>query len=187
MKALAFIKAFFTTFFLFLVLIVGVLVYVSSKGDFYGWRMLIVKSGSMVPKISTGSLIFIQKENEYKKDDIVTFGSVNNPDTLITHRIVEVEEVDGNKVIRTKGDFNQIEDKDKSPYISIIGKYIFGIPYFGYVIDYAKTPVGVVLLVIVPGTIIIYDEFQNIKKHATAMLSNRNNKKQSSDTEDPEA
>lgn len=178
MKVFALIKAFFTTFFLFLVLVVGVLVYVSSKGDFYGWRMLVVKSGSMEPKIKTGSLIFIQKQSEYQKDDIVTFGSVNDANTLITHRILEVEESDGNKVIRTKGDFNQIEDKDKAPYSSIVGEYNFGIPFLGFLIDFAKTPPGVVILVIIPATIIIYDEFQNIKKHVSGMLAKRKEKKE---------
>lgn len=178
MKFFSLIKAFFTTFFLFLVLIVGVSVYLSSKGDIQGWRMLIVKSGSMEPKIKTGSLIFVQRQETYNKDDIVTFGSPNTPDTLITHRIIEIEEKDGDKLITTKGDFNQIEDKDKTPYALIVGKYIFGIPYFGYVIGFAKTPAGVVLLVIVPGTIIIYDEFQNIKKHVLNKLSDKKKRKE---------
>ncbi|MEO8581242.1 MAG: signal peptidase I [Patescibacteria group bacterium] len=178
MKALAFIKAFFTTFFLFLVLVVGVLVYVSGKEEVFGWRMLIVKSGSMEPKIKTGSLIFDKQDSNYSKGDVVTFGFPSKPETLITHRILEVEEVEGKKLITTKGDFNQIDDKDKSDYGSIVGKYVFGIPYIGYVIDFAKTPPGVVILVIVPGTIIIYDEFQNIKKHVKLMLANRKHKKE---------
>jgi signal peptidase len=176
MKAISFIKTFFTTFFLFLVLVVGTLVYISSRGDFYGWRVLIVKSGSMEPVIKTGSLIFTKTQSEYVPDDIVTFGSPNSADTLITHRLIAVEEEADGKFIRTKGDFNQIEDKERSLYNSIVGKYQFGIPLVGYVIDFAKTPQGVVLLVIIPGTIIIYEELQNIRKHAVAMLTTKKSK-----------
>lgn len=176
MKIFKVLKAFTTTLFLALVVVVGVLVYFSAKGDFYGWRMFIVKSGSMEPTIKTGSLIFVRKESDYKKDDIVTFGSASKADTLVTHRIIEVQEREGNKQIKTKGDFNQVEDKDLSPFSSIIGKFSFGIPYLGYVIDFAKKPLGAVILVVIPGTIIIYDEFQNIRKHIGIMMSNRKKK-----------
>jgi signal peptidase I len=177
MKLLSLFKVFASTLFLFLIFLIGAFVYLSGRQDIYGWRILVVKSGSMEPVIQTGSLIFIRKQSEYKEGDVVTYGIAKKPETLVTHRIVAIEEANGSKVIQTKGDFNQIVDKDKSPYSSIIGTHQFGIPYLGYLIGFAKTPPGVILLVVIPGTLIIYDEIRNIKKHAKKMIQDRKSKK----------
>lgn len=157
-------------------MIVGVLVYISGQSDFYGWRLLIVKSGSMEPTIKTGSLIFVRRETSYQKGDIVTYGIPNKEDTLVTHRIVEVEEGEQKKV-RTKGDYNQVEDQNKSDYSMILGKYQFGVPYLGQLIGFAKTQVGVVLLVVIPGTIIIYDELLNIRKAVSKFFEKKKTNK----------
>lgn len=178
MKVLKLIKTFFTTIFLFFVLVVGSLVYVSGQSDIYGWRMLIVKSGSMEPTIKTGSIVFIKKQEKYGKNDVVTFNNREGDQTsLITHRIIEVKTVEDKEVLVTKGDFNQIEDKDTIGQENIVGKYHFNIPYIGHLIAFAKTQVGVILLVVVPGTIIIYDELQNIRKAVSEYFAGRKHSK----------
>ena len=52
----------------------------------------------------------------------------------------------------------------KGQYVDIIGKKIAAVPYLGFPISYAKTTPGLILLVIIPAVIIIYDEMQKIKK-----------------------
>jgi signal peptidase len=184
MKWLKLLKNILTVTVFLLVLTLGILIYLSGKTDLNGWRLLIVKSGSMEPTIKTGSLIFVKKEDSYQKGDVVTFGPVTRPELLITHRIEEVIDQEDRKFIKTKGDFNATADIDLSPMSSVVAKYHFGIPYIGYVIGFAQTQIGVVLLIIIPGTILIYDELMNLKK-AIVTLYQKSTKKKSTEEEKP--
>lgn len=164
MKHLTMVKNIVTWLFFALVFALGVLTFLSGKSDLAGWRLLIVKSGSMEPTIKTGTLILVKKETSFQVGDIVTFGPVTRPEMLVTHRIIEIFDKSGHQYIKTKGDFNATEDQDATPIASVVAKYHFGIPYLGYLISFAQTELGVVLLIIVPGTIIIYDELMNLKR-----------------------
>ena len=55
----------------------------------------------------------------------------------------------------------------------IIGKEIVAVPYLGFPVGYAKTTPGLILLVIIPAVIIIYDEMQNIKKEIQKKIDYR--------------
>ena len=78
--------------------------------------------------------------------------------------IVSKEEVQGKIAFQTKGDANQSADSEKFTKDGIIGKEIFKLPYIGYPVGYAKTTPGLILLIIVPAVIIIYDEMNKIKE-----------------------
>lgn len=172
------------TFTVFLIVfILGLLIFLSGKSDIYGWRLLIVKSGSMEPTIKTGALIFVKKESTYAKDDVITFGPVTRPDMLVTHRIVEVLDLDGKQFVKTKGDFNAAADLDLVPIDSIIAKYYYNVPYLGYLVSFAQTQLGVVLLIIIPGTILIYDELMNLKKAVVGLYKKMVSKPNATDSE----
>ncbi len=181
MKKLKLAKTVIGTVFFLFVLIVGSFVFLSGKKDINGWRFLVVKSGSMEPTIKTGSLIFIKQKEEYQESDIVTYGPVTRPDFLVTHRIVDEISEGEEKYFVTKGDFNEKEDVEKVYSQEVIGKYQFGIPYFGYVINFAKTRAGVILLVVIPGTLIVYEEFKNIKNYISGLFSKIKEKKAKQD------
>ncbi len=79
-----------------------------SLAGFYLFR---ISSGSMDPTLPTGSLILARSPrdpNQLAQGDIVTFRSSG---TLVTHRIIEVLEDNGEVSYRTKGD-NPINDPD---------------------------------------------------------------------------
>lgn len=120
-------------------------------------------SGSMEPAMKTGSLVIIKPAVDYKIGDIVTFGKFGKTQSPITHRIVEetVSE-NGTKLYTTKGDANNGNDQNKISKKDIVGKALVDIPYLGYVVDFAKKPIGFALIIIVPAAIIIVDEIKNI-------------------------
>jgi signal peptidase len=172
-KRLKFIKTIINGFFFALVISVALFTVFSNKKDLYGWRFLTVNSGSMEPTIKVGSLILIKRESDYKKGDIVTFSSLNQGGSLITHKIIEEIEKKEGKYFKTKGDFNETEDMDLIPKEMIIGKYQFGLPFLGYPLAFAKTQAGFSLMVVVPATLIIYNEFLNIRKELKKLRKNR--------------
>ena len=77
-----------------------------------GYKNYIIVSGSMEPTIMTGDSIFVKEvpQNEIKINDIISFQDGN---IITTHRIIKIEEENGIKKYTTKGDNNNIEDKEK--------------------------------------------------------------------------
>lgn len=134
-----------------------------------------VQSGSMEPSLKTGSMIIVYPLNSYKINDIITFRSneeqmkTNN----ITHRIFEIENVNGNIFYVTKGDANDSQDNERIVKSQIIGKVMLGIPYMGYLVNFIKTLAGLIVLIIVPSLIIIYEEINNIKKETKNIINKR--------------
>jgi len=149
----------------FIILIIGGLTLFSSFSNSFKYKIFVVESGSMTPTIRPGSLAVVKASSDYKKDDIITYKkrediNIKERGSTITHRIVKVEE---NGFV-TKGDANDVEDKESVEKDLIVGKLILAIPYLGYPIAWAKTQTGLIFLIVIPATIIIYSEILNIKK-----------------------
>ena len=126
------------------------------------YRTKVVLSGSMAPAISVGSLVIIRPAPPYKIGDVITFGKDGKKDVPTTHRIVEMRAEAGVMVYVTKGDANEDKDVSEVRENEVIGKVLFTIPYLGYVIDFARKPVGMVLLIIIPAVVVIGDEVRKI-------------------------
>ncbi len=122
----------------------------------------IVKSGSMEPTIKTGGLVFIVPSENYVVGDVITFGKDTKTQIPTTHRIVEVNNEGGETTFVTKGDANDDVDPTETEISLVHGKVIFSVPYMGYVLDFARKPLGFILLVGVPALIIILDELGKI-------------------------
>jgi len=152
------------TYIIYGLVIIFAFLAISAKFSIGGIKLLVVKSGSMEPTIRTGSLVVDRTAKEYKESDIITFRSTNDPSNTTTHRIVGIEKQDNSVEFITKGDANDSNDPLKLNPDLIIGKVVFKIPYLGYIVAFARTMPGLIILVIIPATIIIYDEINNIKK-----------------------
>ena len=113
-----------------------------------GIEPFVVQSGSMEPKIETGSLCFINKLVKYediKEYDIIAFKLPTG--VGVTHRVINIT----NEGFTTKGDNNQTEDLIKTTRQNYIGKNIFSIPKIGYAVKLIQTTRGKIIF----GTIVI--------------------------------
>ena len=122
----------------------------------------IVQSGSMEPSIKTGGLVIIKPFSEYHIGDVIMFGEDTKTKVPTTHRIVADEVRSGVFYYTTKGDANEDPDPQQVKQSEVIGKVLFSIPYLGYVLDFAKKPMGFILLIGVPATLVVFDEVANI-------------------------
>ena len=132
---------------IFLGLLLGVNVYLLNARSIAGNQLpmpfgigaAVVQSGSMEPTYYKGDLLFVKAQSDYSAGDIVVYQSEG---ILVVHRVIEI---DGGTVT-TQGDANNAPDKpfDVS---SIKGSVVGRIPGVGYVIDFLKTPLGILLLV----------------------------------------
>jgi len=126
-------------------------------------KILIVQSGSMEPAIKIGSIVVINPANDYKIEDIITFGKISKIESPTTHRLVKTEIRDNQTIYTTKGDANNGTDLREVKKSDIIGKVILSLPYVGYVINFSKKPIVFVLLLLIPTAAIIYEESKKIK------------------------
>lgn len=121
----------------------------------------IVKSGSMEPEIGTGSLVVVKPAVVYKKGDIITFGKDTKSDIPTTHRIIAVN---ANGTFVTKGDANEEQDTQPIARSEVIGKVLISIPGAGYVLDFARTKLGFMLLIGIPAGLVILEEILTITR-----------------------
>ena len=81
----------------------------------------------------------------------------------------------------TKGDANEDNDTTEIKQNDVHGKVLFDVPFFGYIIDLARKPLGFAVLIILPAIIVIYDEgmkiFREIKKMRLKKRQNMQNEK----------
>lgn len=103
----------------------------------------VVLSGSMGPKIETGSLCLINKNYKYesiKEKDIVSYKL--NDGTMVIHRVIEKN----NDKLVTKGDANESPDISSPTKSNYVGKNIFCVPKIGYAVRALQSNNGKIVL-----------------------------------------
>jgi signal peptidase I len=138
------------------------LLFLGTRIDILGYEVKVVQSGSMEPAIMTGSIVVIANTANYATGDVITLNAASRERVPITHRIVGIEGAGARTQYVTKGDANENNDSATVPAHRVIGEVVATIPYVGYLIDFARQPLGFALLVGVPAALIILDEFANI-------------------------
>lgn len=149
------------TLILFIILPLVVFTLITSKTEVLGIQSFVVLTGSMEPAISTGGIIFTQKQLSYNTGDVVAFkqGSVN-----VTHRIVSLENKDGKLLYQTKGDANNTLDSKLVAPDQILGKTMIKANHIGKLIVFLKTIPGFITVLVIPALIFIGFELWGIKK-----------------------
>lgn len=128
-------------------------------------HFLTVLSGSMTPAISPGDIVVSQyvDPQTINVDDIVTFQYSDQKDTKsITHRVINISTQEGQRVFYTKGDANENPDLNQVDAEDVIGKVVFIIPLLGYLVNFAQSLFGFILLIIIPSLILIAGEIRNL-------------------------
>ncbi len=98
-----------------------------------GYRMSVVRSGSMRPTLDIGALIVSRPVSplELRKGDLVTFRGVLFGGDNVTHRVVSTVR-DGNEVeVVTKGDANQVGERWRVPAHGELGLTVFHVNRVG--------------------------------------------------------
>lgn len=148
-----------------------------------GIKLYAVQSGSMAPAIPAGTLVVSKPADDYQVGHVITFKAekdrlIKNPKYTTTHRVFEVKEtILGQTEYVTKGDANDTPDSKPVAEDLVLGKTIFSIPFLGYPISFAKTKEGLIILIVIPATMIIYSEILNVKNEAKRLIQERKKRK----------
>lgn len=119
----------------------------------------VVLTGSMTPTLRVGDLVFV-KAGPVEVGDVITFHATSGSKELVTHRVVAVRE----DSFVTKGDANAANDPRPVAAEDVVGKVDFKIPAWGLVSMFARTTLGYVTLILIPGLAIIMHQVQRIRK-----------------------
>ena len=154
----------------FIALIVLLLLFSSlfTKGAIFGVRAYTVLSNSMENEFPAGSVIFSSEVNpdELKVGDIITFTREKDGET-VTHKIgkIELDKSTGYDVFYTYGTTTGDLDEDPVHRNYIQGKYLFHVVGLGHFIQFLKSPVGYIFLILVPFGVLIVSQGINVVRN----------------------
>ena len=150
-------------------IVAGVIVFATSTlPTFMGYGTLVVSSASMAPAINSGDAIIVQPAPDIESiqpGDVITYQPVDAAFPT-THRVVAVTEINGEKHFQTKGDANGTVDANLVPADSVLAEVLIKVPSAGYLLHYAGTPWGKVILFGAPALLLMAWEFSKLRKLA---------------------
>lgn len=126
-----------------------------------GYLPLIVLTDSMYPEIESGDLIIchtIEAEDIKVRDVISFFDPAGNGTSIVTHRVIEIINEDGELKFRTRGDNNNTEDRDLVTAEDLVGVYKTRIAGAGHIAMFMQSTTGLIICVVLPIILIVaYD------------------------------
>lgn len=127
--------------------------------NLFGYSFFRVMTGSMEPEIPVNSMIVVEKvdSRELEIGDVISFfsrdpslyGEVN------THRILEIEEQDGELVFLTKGDANNVSDQYLTLEEDIIGRVVWVSLFIGKLVRLASNPLFFIPCIMIPLVVLL--------------------------------
>ena len=136
-----------------------------------GYMPLIVLTDSMYPTIESGDLIICHVEDaeDIVEGDIISFfDPAGNGTSIVTHRVLEVTQQDGQIAFRTKGDGNNTEDQMLVPADKLVSVYQSRIPGAGNVAMFMQTTPGLIVCVVLPLVLLVGYDFVRRNKYEKA-------------------
>ena len=130
----------------------------------FGWKPFIVLSGSMEDTIMPGDLILTKEIDalELKEGDVISFRT--NKYTVVTHRIINIVDEEGERKYYTKGDNNNMADINPVCNNQIEGIYRYRIPELGKIALNLQKPIGIVICIALPLIIVLIAQFADYKR-----------------------
>jgi signal peptidase I len=124
-----------------------------------GHRLQAVRSGSMQPTYSVGSLLVVQSIDPADVRVGTPLSFVRADDgTIETHRVLAVLRDKNGLACRTKGDANQVADPDPVPASAVRGSVKWAVPHAGELMLWLAWPRGFLVLVVAPLLVLLAAE-----------------------------
>lgn len=98
----------------------------------FQYKMVVIATESMTGSLNVGdAVVYEEYEGEIVKEgDIVVF--TKDDKTLVIHRVIDVQNLNGNVYYTTKGDFNETSDPGYITAANIRGVVCFKLPHIGH-------------------------------------------------------
>lgn len=131
--------------------------------DVGGYSPMVVLSDSMFPYIEAGDLIICKQADPetVKVGDVISFfDPASSGDSVVTHRVVEIQtQDDGTLAWITRGDANNADDSNPVPAKNLVGIYQKKISGLGNLVMYMQTTKGLITCVVIPIILLLGFDF----------------------------
>ena len=141
----------------------------AKKGDSHApaFSIYTIVSPSMTPKIKVYDVIVnlkVDSPADIKVGDIITFKSSSSLTygMTITHRVKDIQIVNGEYQYTTQGDNNLTPDLAPALYKNIIGKAVIKIPQLGRVQFFVASKFGWLMVVVLPALYVIIKDVSKL-------------------------
>ena len=115
---------------------------------------LIVLTDSMYPEIKSGDVIVCREVDpeDIEVGDVISFyDPAGNGTSVVTHKVIEIVEEDGERLFRTRGTNNNTDDRLPVHEDKVIAEYTgTRIPVAGNIAIFMQSTAGLIVCVIVP-------------------------------------
>ena len=134
-----------------------------------GMHTIVVTGGSMGSALPLGSVAVTRTidMHDVRAGDVIAFRQPGAGATVI-HRVVDIQNADEGLVATTKGDANAAADPEPLLMTSRGDRVVYHVPYVGYAVVYARTPVGLLVMLIVFCVLLIRNAPLGVRRHAAA-------------------
>ncbi len=116
----------------------------------FGYGAVFVLSDSMKGEFETNDAIFLKEVDDVKTLAVGDIICYRDGDSFTTHRIESITEENGQTAFKTKGDANEGVDRGIVYASQIQGVYVGKIAGLYNIIDFMQSPIGVMLIFIIP-------------------------------------
>lgn len=161
------------SFFVILIMLAGVLFMYFIANNIYARKgsgyeppisIYTIVSPSMVPTINVSDVIINKKVNspaEIEVGSIITFISTSTftNNMTITHRVKDIQVINGKYQYTTQGDNNLVPDTAPAQYEKVIGIAVFRIPKLGKIQFFVASKLGWLFVVVIPAVYVIIKDF----------------------------
>ena len=161
-------------------LIIQSIVNPSKTPSFFGVKTYSIISGSMEPAIHIGDIVLAKetKKEDLQIGDIISF---RLGQSVVTHRIIRIDETENGDIYITKGDKNNTEDKAEIKIDLIEGKVIGRIPFLGKISKLLQGNISIIVILLM--IYIYYSHTSKIsriknRRKAKRILHEENNKEE---------
>jgi signal peptidase len=124
----------------------------SAGARLFGYSPYVMYGGSMGSTAPLGSVAFIEDvpAESLQVGDVIVFRppSSGEPHAPVMHRIISIAEIDGQRVLGTKGDANGSTDPWELRLTGEGGKLAFVAPYAGYLLWFFQTRIARAIVVL---------------------------------------
>lgn len=130
-------------------LLVAVLLLGATLPTLFGFHQVTVYGGSMGDSLPAGSIAVTRTvdASDVNLNDVIVVPGSEGGGLPILHRVVEVEEANGRRVVSLRGDANPTDDPRPVTLAGRGDRHVFHVPWLGYAMDLARSREGMITLV----------------------------------------
>lgn len=113
-------------------------------------------SGDAEDHIEAGDLVLAKEvdTSTLEKGDVISFLEKNST-IVVTHRIIDIQKVDGGIAYVTKGDANNVQDSVLVTPDRVVGLYQARIPHLGEFMIFLQKPMGMFMFIGIPVLVMV--------------------------------